>query len=80
MSINRYKRAPKLRNGRFYGTFDACYIVAAAVAAVIVAVTAPVVRSAIASTSDVAGVPVIVIAAVLLVNVKLSTFATNVAN
>jgi hypothetical protein len=33
MSLNRYKRAPKLRNGRFYGTFDACYIVAAAVAA-----------------------------------------------
>ena len=33
MPINRYKRAPKLRNGRYYGTFDACYIVAAAVAA-----------------------------------------------
>jgi hypothetical protein len=33
MPINRYQRAPKLRNGKFYGTFDACYIVATAVAA-----------------------------------------------
>jgi len=33
MPINRYQRAPKLANGKFYGTFDACYIVASAVAA-----------------------------------------------
>jgi hypothetical protein len=32
MPINRYQRAPKLRLGKYYGTFDACYIVAAAVA------------------------------------------------
>ena len=33
MSINRYSRAPKLRNGQFYGTFDACYVIYRAVAA-----------------------------------------------
>ena len=26
-SIKRYSRAPKLSNGRYYGTFDACYII-----------------------------------------------------
>ena len=25
--VNRYSRAPKLSNGRYYGTFDACYII-----------------------------------------------------
>ena len=26
-AVNRYSRAPKLSNGRYYGTFDACYII-----------------------------------------------------
>jgi len=26
-TINRYRRAPKIKNGRSYGTFDPCYIV-----------------------------------------------------
>ena len=26
MSLNRYRRAPKLRGGKSYGTYDACYI------------------------------------------------------
>ena len=30
MSFNRYKRAPKLRNGKFYGTWNAGYILLAA--------------------------------------------------
>ena len=46
MSINRYQRAPKLRNGRFYGTFDACYIVAAAVAAGSIATTGHITKEA----------------------------------
>jgi len=25
--VDRYSRAPKLSNGRYYGTFDACYII-----------------------------------------------------
>tara|TARA_Y100001973_G_C5160566_1_gene313279 strand:+ start:249 stop:545 length:297 start_codon:yes stop_codon:yes gene_type:complete len=32
MPINRYQRAPKLRLGKFYGTWDACYIISVAVA------------------------------------------------
>jgi hypothetical protein len=25
--VNRYSRAPKISNGRYYGTWDACYII-----------------------------------------------------
>ena len=32
MPINRYKRAPKLNNGKLYGTYDTCYIISVAVA------------------------------------------------
>lgn len=32
MPINRYQRAPKLKNGTFYGTWDACFMIASAVA------------------------------------------------
>ena len=32
MPINRCQRAPKLRLGKFYGTWDACYIISVAVA------------------------------------------------
>ncbi len=30
---NRYARAPKLKNGQYYGTFDSCYVLFRAVAA-----------------------------------------------